>query len=82
MEAGFSTRSVRQLRDATIEALFGDIFSVQSVPRCYMRDRSRILLVVRQSPAIKDVNTEVEGSAALEVVIRQRLVKTQQSEKT
>jgi hypothetical protein len=38
--------------------------------------------VVRQSPPGKDVNTEVEGSTALEAGTRQRLVKTQQSEKT
>jgi hypothetical protein len=30
----------------------------------------------------EDVNTEVEGSAALKAVTRQRLVKTQQTEKT
>jgi hypothetical protein len=37
---------------------------------------------VRQSPASKDINTEVEGSAALEAVTRQQLVKTEQNEKT
>jgi hypothetical protein len=37
-------------------------------------------LVVRESPASKDVNREVEGSMALEAVTRQRLVKTQQTE--
>jgi hypothetical protein len=31
---------------------------------------------VRQSPASKDLNTEVEGSTVLEAVTRQRLVKT------
>jgi hypothetical protein len=37
---------------------------------------------VRQSPASKDVNTEVEGSTALEAVTRRRPVKIQQTEKT
>jgi hypothetical protein len=31
---------------------------------------------VRQSPASRDVNTEVEGSTALEAITRQRLLKT------
>jgi hypothetical protein len=51
------------------------------VPRYYKQDKSSVYLVVRQSPASKDVNTEVEGATALEVVTRQRLVKTQQTEK-
>jgi hypothetical protein len=37
-------------------------------------------LVVRQSPANKDVNTEAEGSTGLETVTRQRLVKAADSE--
>jgi hypothetical protein len=37
---------------------------------------------MRQSPSIKDVNTEAEEATALEAVIRERLVKTQQTEKT
>jgi hypothetical protein len=37
---------------------------------------------VRESPANKDMNTEVEGSMMLEAVTRQRLVKTQQTERT
>jgi hypothetical protein len=36
---------------------------------------------VRQSQASKYVNMEVEGSAALEAVTRQRLGKIQQAEK-
>jgi hypothetical protein len=36
---------------------------------------------VRQSPASKDVKTEVEGSTALEAAAGQRLVKTQQPQK-
>jgi hypothetical protein len=30
------------------------------VPRCYKHDKYRILLAVRESPATKDVNMEVE----------------------
>jgi hypothetical protein len=39
------------------------------------------LVVAGQSQASKDVNMEVEGSTALEAITRQRLVKTQQTEK-
>jgi hypothetical protein len=39
-------------------------------------------LVVRESPGSKDVNTEDVEATALEAVTRQRLVKTQQAEKT
>jgi hypothetical protein len=39
-------------------------------------------LVVRQSPASKDVNTDAEEATPLETVTRQRLVKTQQTEKS
>jgi hypothetical protein len=56
---------VRQLRDATIEELLGEMFFVQPVPRCYKQVKSRVSLVVRQSPVSKDVNTEVERSTAL-----------------
>jgi hypothetical protein len=66
----FSTRTVRQLRDATIENMFGNIFSVRSVPRCYKQENSRIWLVVRESRASKIVNTEAEEAAALEAVTR------------
>jgi hypothetical protein len=48
------------------------------VPRRYKQDK----LAARYSPASKAVNTEVEGSTELETVTRQRLVKTQQDEKT
>jgi hypothetical protein len=57
-------RSVGQLRDTTIEKLLEAMFSMPSVQRCYRQDKSRIYLVVRQSPASKDVNTEVEASTA------------------
>jgi hypothetical protein len=53
-----------------------------SVSRRYKKDKSRILLVVRESPGSNDVNTEIDGSTALEAVIRQRLVKAQHIEKT
>jgi hypothetical protein len=75
----FCTRSVRQLRDATIEELLGALFSVRSVRWCYKQDKSRFYLVVRHSPASKDVNTEAEESRALEAVTSQRLVKTHQT---
>jgi hypothetical protein len=45
-------------------------FSERSVPRCYKQDK----LVVRQSPAPKDVNTEVEEAMALEAVTRRQPV--------
>jgi hypothetical protein len=67
----FYTRSVRQLRDTKIEELLGEVFSVRSVPRCYKQDKSIIWLVVRQSPASRDVSTEVEGPTTLEAVTRQ-----------
>jgi hypothetical protein len=73
---------MRQLRDATIEELLGEVFSVRSVMSSYKHDNSRIQSVVKQSPASKDVKTEVEGSTALEAVTLQRLVKTRQTEKT
>jgi hypothetical protein len=72
---------VRQLRDVTIEELLGEVFSARSVPGCYKQDKSSVVLVVRESPTSKDVNTEVEGSTALESVTRQRLEKKQQTEK-
>jgi hypothetical protein len=39
-------------------------------------------LVVRQSPASKDVSTEAEEATALESVTRRQPVKIQQPEKT
>jgi hypothetical protein len=64
----FSTRSVRQLDDATIEEQLEAVFSLQSLPRCYKQDKFK--LVVRQSPTNKDVNTEAEEATALEAVKR------------
>jgi hypothetical protein len=40
-EEMFSKRSVRQLRDSTIELLKA-VFSMRSVSRCYKQDKSRI----------------------------------------
>jgi hypothetical protein len=77
-EAVFSTRSVPQLRVVTIE----ELFSVRSVPRCYKQDKSGVQLVVSQSPASKDVNTEAEEATALVAVTRRQPVKIQQTEKT
>jgi hypothetical protein len=81
-EAVFSTLSVRQLRDATIGKLLEEIRSVRSVPRCYKQDRSRLRLVVRQSPGSKDVNIEAEGTTALEAVTKRQPLKMQQIAKT
>jgi hypothetical protein len=52
------------------------------MPRCYKQERSRVELVVRQSPASKDMNTEAEEATALEAVNRRQQVKIQQAEKT
>jgi hypothetical protein len=57
------------------------VFSMLSVPRCYTQDKSRVRLVVGQSPASKGVKTEAEEFIALEAVTRQRPVKIQQAEK-
>jgi hypothetical protein len=75
-------RSVRQLRDATIEELLGEVFSVRSMPRCYKQDKSKVKLVGRQSSTSKDVNTEAEEATALVAVTRRQPVKIQQTEKT
>jgi hypothetical protein len=58
------------------------MFSVLSILRCYKQDKSRVSSALRQSLASNDVSMEVEGSAALEAVTRQQMVKTQQIEKT
>jgi hypothetical protein len=76
----FSTRSVRQLSDAI--KLLEAVFSMPSVPRCYKQDKSGVEVVGRQSSGSKGVNTEAEEVTVLESVIRQRLVKTQKTERT
>jgi hypothetical protein len=78
----FSTQSVRQVHDTTTEELLGEVFSVWSVLRCCKQDKSRIWLVLRQSPTSNDMSMEVEGSKVLEAIIKQWLMKTQQAEKT
>jgi hypothetical protein len=80
-EVVFSTRSVQQLRDATIQVLLGEVFSLGSVPKCYNLDESTVKLVVRQSQASKDVNTGAEEATGLEAVTRRQPVKIQQTEK-
>jgi hypothetical protein len=45
-------------------------------------DKSRVQLVVRESPISRWVNTETEEAMALEAVTRQQPVKIQQTEKT
>jgi hypothetical protein len=52
------------------------VFSMRSMPRCYKKDKSKVWLAVRESPASKGVNTEAEGSTALEAATKQRPVKT------
>jgi hypothetical protein len=77
----FSSRSMRQLSDATVKKLEA-VFSMRSVPRCNKQDKSRVHLVGRQSPTSKDVNTEAEEATALEAATRRQPVKIQQTEKT
>jgi hypothetical protein len=36
------------------------LFSVQSMQRCYKQDNSRVWLVIRQSPAGKNVSAKAE----------------------
>jgi hypothetical protein len=56
---------------------------VRSMPRCYKQKKSRVLLVVRKSPASKeDVNTEAEETTVLEAVTRRQPLKIQHTEKT
>jgi glutaredoxin len=47
----------------------------------FLRRQLEEELVVRQSPASEDVNTEAEEATALEAVTRRQPVKLQQSEK-
>jgi hypothetical protein len=75
---------VRQRREETIrvEELLKPEFSVRPVQRCYKQDKSGIQLVVRQSPASKDVNTDAEEAMAMKAVTRRQPVETQQIERT
>jgi hypothetical protein len=61
---------VRQLRDAIIE-LIEAVFSMHSVPRSYTQEKSRVMLVGRESPASKDVNMDAKEVTALEAGTRQ-----------
>jgi hypothetical protein len=66
-EAVFSTHYVRQLRNATIK-LLEEMISMRSVPRCNKQDKSRVQIVVRELPASRGVNTEVEEVTVLVAV--------------
>jgi hypothetical protein len=55
---------------------------VRSVPTCFKQDEYRVLLVVRQPPASKGMDTEAKESTALEAVTRRQPVKIQETEKT
>jgi hypothetical protein len=67
----------------------GEVFSVRTVPRRSSCNYERVLrrqleeydLVVRESPASKDVNTEAKEATALEAVTSRQPVKIQQTEK-
>jgi hypothetical protein len=72
--------SVRQPHDATVEELLGDC--LLCCPCQGVISRTSPELVVRESPASKGLNAKAERGMALEAVIRQRLVKTQQTEKS
>jgi hypothetical protein len=69
------------VRSESARVSFDRPSSVQLV-QCSAVQWSGESTVVRQSLASKKVNTEVEGTVALKAVTRQRLVKTQQTEKT
>jgi hypothetical protein len=73
----FATQSVWQLRDVTIDVLLGEMFSVRSAPRRYKQDKFKFYLIVKGSPASKDVNTEAEEATVLEAVTRRQTVKIQ-----
>jgi hypothetical protein len=58
------------------------IWEAAAIPSVLRRQLERQELVVRQSPASKDVNTEVKEATALEAVTRRQPVKIQQTGKT
>jgi hypothetical protein len=47
-----------------------------------IKDNSRVWLVVRKSLAGNSINTEAGEAMVLDTVTKQRLLKTQQTEKT
>jgi hypothetical protein len=53
----FFTRSVWQLRDATIE-LLEVVFSMRYVPRCYKQDKFRVWLVEDEACWVSRVEAE------------------------
>jgi hypothetical protein len=55
---------------------------VRSVPRCCKQDKSRVQLVVRHSPASKEVKMGDEGATAVEAITRRRPIKIEQTERT
>jgi hypothetical protein len=57
---------MRQLRDATIEELLGEVFSMRSALRCYKQDKSRVSVALRESSASKNLKTEAQEATALE----------------
>jgi hypothetical protein len=52
------------------------------VPICYKQNKSRVQLVVRESPASKDVNTAAEEATALVAITRRQPMNIQQTEET
>jgi hypothetical protein len=70
---------VGQLSD-TIEKLLDKVFSMRSVLTCYKKVTSNTELVVIESPASKDVNTEADEAMALEAVTWRQPVRTHQPE--
>jgi hypothetical protein len=69
-----STRSVRQLSEATTELLEA-VYSMGYVQRWYKQDKPTIYLSVTQSPASMGVNTEAQKTTALEAITRRQPVK-------
>jgi hypothetical protein len=50
------------------------------IPRSYKQDKSRVQLVVRDSPASEDANAEAEVANALRAVTRRPPVNIKQTE--
>ena len=70
---------MRELRDAIIG--LESTFLMRSVLRCYKQDKASVLLVGRQSPVSKRVNTEAQKVTALEAFTRRQCVNIQLTEK-
>jgi hypothetical protein len=70
-EAMFSTLSEKQLRDATVEELLGEMFSVRYMPRCHKQDRSRARAEAGSSTStvtLQVVGGDEKGSLKCETV--------------